>query len=138
VRKYLAESLGTFALVFAGASMNPARSLAPAILSGNLHGLWIYLTAPIIGSSVAVPLWGWAKPEIRNCWLFLSLGFPSGLSLRVEDWFWSFIRISGFWFRAFTASRAAETVMHPVPFGSQGDKQLTGHNEPLIRSLSTA
>lgn len=39
-----------------GASMNPARSLAPAVLSGNLHGLWIYLTAPFLGALLAVPL----------------------------------------------------------------------------------
>ena len=37
-----------------GASMNPARSLAPAVLSGNLDALWIYLTAPFIGAAAAV------------------------------------------------------------------------------------
>ena len=37
-----------------GASMNPARSLAPALLSAQLHDLWIYLTAPFIGTSLAV------------------------------------------------------------------------------------
>jgi aquaporin NIP len=35
-----------------GASMNPARSLAPALVSGNLHALWLYLLAPVIGTSV--------------------------------------------------------------------------------------
>lgn len=35
-----------------GASMNPARSLAPAVLSGHLDSLWLYLTAPFIGSSI--------------------------------------------------------------------------------------
>ena len=34
-----------------GASMNPARSLAPALVSGNLHALWIYLLAPVIGAA---------------------------------------------------------------------------------------
>ena len=29
-----------------GASMNPARSLAPALISGDLHALWLYLVAP--------------------------------------------------------------------------------------------
>ena len=37
-----------------GASMNPARSLAPAVVSGNLHFLWIYLIAPFLGSLLAV------------------------------------------------------------------------------------
>jgi aquaporin Z len=37
-----------------GASMNPARSLAPALVSGNLDTLWIYLSAPVLGSYAAV------------------------------------------------------------------------------------
>lgn len=44
--------------IFAGpvtkASMNPARSLAPAIVSGQFHGLWLYLTAPVLGAILAV------------------------------------------------------------------------------------
>jgi aquaporin NIP len=35
-----------------GASMNPMRSLGPALASGDLHPLWIYLTAPILGASL--------------------------------------------------------------------------------------
>lgn len=46
-----------FAGPICGASMNPARSLAPALISGNLHALWVYLAAPVIGAAVAVPLW---------------------------------------------------------------------------------
>jgi aquaporin Z len=37
--------------------MNPARALAPAIVSGHLSSLWIYATAPFLGSVIAVPLW---------------------------------------------------------------------------------
>jgi len=33
-----------------GASMNPARSLGPALVSGDLDALWIYLTAPFLGA----------------------------------------------------------------------------------------
>ena len=35
-----------------GASMNPARSLAPALVTGNLNDVWIYLLAPTIGAIV--------------------------------------------------------------------------------------
>ena len=36
-----------------GASMNPARSLAPAIFSGQLSALWLYLIAPVVGVFIA-------------------------------------------------------------------------------------
>lgn len=39
-----------------GASMNPARSLAPAIVSGHLQHLWIYLLAPILGAALSIPV----------------------------------------------------------------------------------
>lgn len=38
-----------------GASMNPARSLAPAIASGNYESIWIYLSAPVAGVLISVP-----------------------------------------------------------------------------------
>ena len=37
-----------------GASMNPARSLAPAIVSGQTLALWIYLVAPVLGAALGV------------------------------------------------------------------------------------
>lgn len=43
-----------FAGKISGASMNPARSLAPALISGHLEHLWIYLTAPLLGAVIAV------------------------------------------------------------------------------------
>ena len=38
-----------------GASMNPARSLAPAIVSGHMEHLWVYLAGPLLGAFLAVP-----------------------------------------------------------------------------------
>jgi aquaporin NIP len=52
-----------FAGPICGASMNPARSLAPAIVSGHVEHLWIYLTATVLGAFVAVPLAKMTKPE---------------------------------------------------------------------------
>ena len=44
-----------------GASVNPIRSLAPAVVSGSYDGLWVYLTAPFLGSIV-----GWALYKLLN------------------------------------------------------------------------
>jgi MIP family channel proteins len=41
------------AVPFTGASFNPVRSLAPALLGGDLSKLWIYLVGPIVGGVVA-------------------------------------------------------------------------------------
>jgi aquaporin NIP len=46
-----------FAGPITGASMNPARSLAPALVSGHIQHLWVYLIAPVLGASTAVPIW---------------------------------------------------------------------------------
>lgn len=45
-----------FAGPITGASMNPARSLAPAIISGHVQHLWIYCTAPVLGAVLAAGL----------------------------------------------------------------------------------
>ncbi|MFM8469402.1 MAG: aquaporin [Limisphaerales bacterium] len=93
MKKYCAEFLGTFILVFAGtgaiilnvstgakekgitagiavgaviglealfagpvcgASMNPARSLGPAVMAGEFSQLWLYLVAPALGALSAI------------------------------------------------------------------------------------
>lgn len=43
-----------FAGPISGASMNPARSLAPAFVSGQLQHVWLYLLGPALGSGMAV------------------------------------------------------------------------------------
>ena len=50
--------LDIFFLAFvSGASMNPARSLAPALISGHLNDLWLYWTATFIGSSIVAVIY---------------------------------------------------------------------------------
>lgn len=46
-----------FAGPICGASMNPARSIAPALASGHLEHLWLYVVAPVFGASLAIPIW---------------------------------------------------------------------------------
>jgi aquaporin Z len=43
-----------FAGPISGASMNPARSLAPALVSGHLTHVWLYLVAPVLGAGLAM------------------------------------------------------------------------------------
>jgi aquaporin Z len=45
-----------FAGPVCGASMNPARSFAPAVVTGQLGAVWIYLAAPVLGAVAAVPV----------------------------------------------------------------------------------
>jgi aquaporin NIP len=44
-----------------GASMNPARSIGPAIVSGRTEALWLYILAPTIGALSAVPMCRWIR-----------------------------------------------------------------------------
>ena len=42
-----------------GASMNPARSLGPAVIVGDVSTLWLYCCAPTLGALLAVPFCQW-------------------------------------------------------------------------------
>jgi aquaporin Z len=55
-----------FAGPICGASMNPARSIAPALVSGRLEHLWIYIVAPISGAALAIPTWKYLTSNIKN------------------------------------------------------------------------
>ncbi|MFN9196743.1 MAG: aquaporin, partial [Planctomycetaceae bacterium] len=53
-----------FAGPVCGASMNPARSLAPAVVSGRIAELWIYLVAPVAGAALGVALFQQLAPPV--------------------------------------------------------------------------
>lgn len=55
-----------FAGPVCGASMNPVRSLAPALVSGRMEHLWIYLTAPVVGALLAVPVGRFLAPRASD------------------------------------------------------------------------
>jgi aquaporin NIP len=52
-----------FAGPVCGASMNPVRSLGPAIASMHLEHIWIYIAAPILGAALATPVFWLLKKE---------------------------------------------------------------------------
>ena len=49
-----------------GASMNPMRSLGPALISGDLHALWLYIVAPILGTSLGALTYQLVRGEIAH------------------------------------------------------------------------
>ncbi|HYX60700.1 MAG TPA: aquaporin, partial [Streptosporangiaceae bacterium] len=50
--------LGLFASPISGASMNPARTLGPDIVSTDFTGWWIYIAGPVLGALIAVAVIG--------------------------------------------------------------------------------
>jgi MIP family channel proteins len=50
-----------FAGPISGASMNPARSLGPAVVAGVWTAQWVYLTAPFLGAAAAALLYRWLR-----------------------------------------------------------------------------
>ena len=52
-----------FAGPICGASMNPIRSFAPAVISGHVEHLWVYFTAPTLGALLAVTSCRWVREK---------------------------------------------------------------------------
>ena len=50
-----------------GASMNPARSIAPALVSGVWQHHWVYWLAPILGAQLAAWVYRWLSDDFRDC-----------------------------------------------------------------------
>ena len=48
--------LGLFASPISGASMNPARTLGPDIVSTDFTGWWVYIIGPVLGAAIAVAI----------------------------------------------------------------------------------
>ena len=86
-----------FAGPICGASMNPARSLGPALVSGHLEYLWIYLASPILGAAFAVAGWRCVRPA------------AIGGLLKNGDWLRA----------ADTSSEKSDDCQVPVPFFQQ-------------------
>ena len=49
-----------------GASMNPARSLGPAIAGGDYTAIWVYIAAPLLGAAVAAAVYQFLRAEART------------------------------------------------------------------------
>jgi aquaporin Z len=54
------------AVPFTGASVNPARSIGPALLGGDISKLWIYLVAPIVGAVAAALIYRAANSDAAS------------------------------------------------------------------------
>jgi MIP family channel proteins len=46
-----------------GASMNPARSFGPALVSGELHALWLYIVAPLAGATLGALIYEFIRAD---------------------------------------------------------------------------
>ncbi|RAW02085.1 aquaporin [Pseudochryseolinea flava] len=55
-----------FAGPICGASMNPIRSISPAVVSGHTEHLWLYIVAPTLGAALAIFVWQMIKTEVST------------------------------------------------------------------------
>ena len=52
-----------FAGTLSGASMNPARSLSPALIGWTWTSQWIFVVGPVVGAAIAVIFYGWLRED---------------------------------------------------------------------------
>lgn len=60
-----------------GTSLNPARSLGPAIAAPHLADLWVYFVGPLAGAALAVAAWRLVPARILTAKLFHDPRYPS-------------------------------------------------------------
>lgn len=48
---------------FTGTSVNPARSFGPALIAGNLEGVWVFILAPLVGGILAAVIYSFLDGE---------------------------------------------------------------------------
>ena len=51
---------------FTGTSVNPARSFGPALIAGDLSGIWVFLLAPLVGGALAAVVYRFLDPEKKD------------------------------------------------------------------------
>jgi len=64
---------------FTGTSLNPARSLGPALVAGRLSSLWVYWIGPLAAALVATVAWAWIPRMVLTAKLFHDPAYRSTL-----------------------------------------------------------